>query len=122
MPTIVETLLDCLEEHKAEQITCLDVSSATPMTDHMIVCTASSVRHAQALMHHCSRVIKTNHTEAPAVKIEGESNDDWVLLDFGMVIVHLMTQERRDFYQIEKLWQALIETGARGSRPSRESE
>jgi ribosome-associated protein len=96
---IVQTELD---DHKGQQITVLDVRNKTSFTDYMVVVTGTSDRHLQALCDYVAA--KVEESGAPILGMEGGPGADWVLLDLGDVIIHAMTAQGRDFYQLEKLW------------------
>lgn len=91
-----------LEERKGQQITTLDVRGKTSFTDYMVIVTGTSDRHLQSLCEYVSAKVK--ESGADILGIEGGPGSDWVLLDLGDVIVHAMTAQARDFYQLEKLW------------------
>ncbi len=108
--TIVNTELDF---RKAEQIAIIDVKGHTSITDVMMVVTATSERHARAL---CEYVIaKTKEFNIRPLGQEGEQNSDWVLLDLGDLIVHIMTAQARERYQLEKLWSVATRSQEVGS-------
>jgi len=96
---IVETELDL---RKGLRISVLDVRNKTSITDYMVIATATSSRHAKSLCDYV--VIKIKELGLHPLGIEGDSGSDWVLLDLGDVIVHVMTGQSREFYQLEKLW------------------
>ncbi|WAR45856.1 ribosome silencing factor [Methylomonas rapida] len=96
---LVESVLD---DRKAHQIKVLDVRKKSSFTDYMVVATATSARHAQALCEYVVEKVKENGLQPMGV--EGQPGSDWVLLDLGDVVVHVMTGQAREFYQLEKLW------------------
>ncbi|MCK9605592.1 MAG: ribosome silencing factor [Methylomonas sp.] len=96
---LVETELD---ERKAHQVATLDVRGKTSITDFMVVATATSTRHAKSLCDYVVEKIKENGVQP--LGVEGESGSDWVLVDLGDVVLHVMTGQAREFYQLEKLW------------------
>lgn len=96
---LVENELDL---RKAHQITTLDVRDKTSITDYMVIATATSSRHAKSLCDYVVEKIKQNG-EQP-LGLEGDPGSDWVLLDLGDVVLHVMTGQAREFYQLEKLW------------------
>jgi ribosome-associated protein len=97
-----------LDQRKAAHITVLDVQNKTSITDYMVLVTATSSRHAKSL---CDYVIeKVKEYGVQPLGIEGQFGSDWVLLDLGDVVVHVMTGQARAYYQLEKLWS--VNTGA----------
>ena len=101
-----ETLLALVEgelnERKALNLTVLDVRNKTSFTDYMIVVTGTSNRHIKALCDYVE--IKVKENGVMPLGVEGDMTSDWVLLDLGDVIVHAMTEQAREYYQLEKLW------------------
>ena len=96
---IVENVVD---ERKGQNITVLDVRGKTTITDYMVVVTGTSERHARSLCEYVAEKVKELGIEHPG--FEGQEGSDWVLLDLGDVILHVMTAQAREFYQLEKLW------------------
>ncbi|MGD0958943.1 MAG: ribosome silencing factor [Methylomonas sp.] len=95
----IETELD---SRKGMHITTLDVRDKTTITDYMIVVTATSTRHAKSL---CDNVLeKLKEYDIKPLGVEGGGGSDWMLVDLGDVIVHVMTGLTREYYQLEKLW------------------
>ena len=99
---LVNLMINTLDEHKALQITDLDVTTLTDLMDRMIVCSATSKRHASALADKVIRRAKENGIRP--LGVEGEAKAEWILIDLYDVIVHIMLPEVRDFYSLEKLW------------------
>lgn len=91
-----------LEERKGQQITVLDVREKTSFTDYMIVVTGTSDRHLSSLCEYVAAKVSENGVKP--LGLEGGPGADWILLDLGDVIVHAMTAQARDHYQLEKLW------------------
>ena len=99
---LAKLVIDTLSDHKALQITDIDVTPLTTVTDRMIICSAISKRHAVALANHVLMQAKTCGT--PPLGIEGQNDGEWILIDLQDVIVHIMLPEIREFYSLEKLW------------------
>ncbi|MGZ4980512.1 MAG: ribosome silencing factor [Methylobacter sp.] len=99
---ILKIVQDVLDERKGQNITTLDVRGKTSFTDYMVVVTGTSDRHLKSLCEYVSEKLKENGVKP--LGMEGDLGSDWVLLDLGDVIVHAMTVQARDFYQLEKLW------------------
>jgi ribosome-associated protein len=91
-----------LEMRKAHRITKLDVRDKTSITDFMLIVTATSSRHAKSLCDYVAQKVK-EHGVIP-LGMEGQLGSDWILLDLGDVILHIMTGYAREYYQLEKLW------------------
>jgi ribosome-associated protein len=96
---IVQTVLD---ERKGQFITTIDVRNKTSFTDYMVIATGTSDRHLKSLCDYVAEKVKENGVMP--LGIEGDLGSDWVLLDLGDIIVHAMTAQAREFYQLEKLW------------------
>ena len=92
-----------LDDGKAVDIRVLDVRKLTVITDYMIIASGRSSRQVRALAH---RVMDTaKELGFKVVGIEGERESEWILVDLGGVVVHVMQAETRAFYQLEKLWE-----------------
>lgn len=102
--TIDSTLklaLDAIEEIKGESVKVLDVTQLTTITDYMVIASGRSARHVKRLGE-----TLIQHAKARDIKpgVEGLSQAEWVLIDLGGVIVHIMQPTTRAHYQLEKLW------------------
>lgn len=98
----VDSIVNFLDEAKAENITSINLFRKSAITDYIIIATGRSQRHlkstAEKLRHYFHDIGYKN------VKIEGLTYCDWVLIDAGDVIVHLFRPELREFYNLEKIW------------------
>ena len=95
---VFESLIDI----KAVDPIAIDVQKLSSMTDYMLIASGTSNRHIQAISESVIDGLKFNKIKP--VRVEGSIGDDWILVDAGDVIVHLMTSEARDFYDLEGLW------------------
>nr|WP_295813667.1 ribosome silencing factor [uncultured Nitratireductor sp.] len=100
----VETALTSLEDSKAENIISIDIQGKSPLADHMIIASGRSHRHVAAVADHLIRALK--EAGLGGAKVEGLASADWVLIDTGDIVVHVFRPEVREFYNIEKMWQA----------------
>ncbi len=100
---LLQWVLDALDDMKAREVTVLDVRGKTSVTDYMVVASGTSERHVHALADHVVETMAAHRIKP--LGVEGEHSRDWVLVDLGDVIVHVMLPETRQFYQLEKLWQ-----------------
>ncbi len=91
-----------LENAKAHDITLLDVRGMTDIADYMLVASGTSDRHVKALAEHVQGAMR-EHKIKP-IGLEGEDACDWILLDYGDLIVHVMRDSTRQFYDLEGLW------------------
>lgn len=97
-----EEIYRALTDAKGQDIRILDVHGITDFTDYMIIASGTSSRHVQTLAEKVRERLR-EHGVRP-VGTEGEATGDWVLIDFGDVVAHLMRPQVRDFYNLEKLW------------------
>jgi len=94
--------IDALEDLKAEDITVLDVQGKTTVTDWLIIATGSSSRHVKSLANNVA--IEAKNVGQRPLGSEGEVEGEWVLVDLGDVIVHVMQRQVREYYDLESLW------------------
>ena len=101
---MIDVVLHCLEDAKAEETVAIDVTGKSPLSDYMVVTTGRSNRHVGAVADQLVRALREAGFSKP--RVEGLPHCDWVLVDSGDVIVHIFRPEVREFYNIEKMWQA----------------
>jgi len=100
--TLEKFTLDALNELKGTNIKILDVEGMTSIADRMILCTGRSTRHVKSIATNLISEAKKNNIDI--LGSEGLESSDWVLIDLGDIIIHVMQQETRDFYNLEALW------------------
>ena len=98
---LIETSLD---DNKGSDIKVIDVSSLTSVTDRMIIVTGRSDRHNRSLADKLLDLAKSNDIKPLGVEGNDTGQGDWILVDLADVIIHIMIQEARDFYNLESLW------------------
>lgn len=91
-----------LDEAKAEDIVTIDLKGKSSMGDFMVVTTGRSDRHVGAIADQITRKLKDEGLSR--VRVEGQPQCDWVLIDTGDIIVHVFRPEVREFYNLEKMW------------------
>lgn len=92
-----------LDDNKAKDIVILNVANVSSLSDFFIITTGSSTPHIRALTENIRKKIKDIFKRLPLGE-ESERTSKWNLLDYGEVVVHIMNQEQRDTYKIEKFW------------------
>lgn len=97
-----DIVLQALEDLKATDIVALDVRKMTTVTDIMVIASGTSDRHVKSLAD--AVVMACKKAGVPPLGVEGEREGEWVLVDAGDVVVHVMQPRIRDFYALEKLW------------------
>lgn len=93
-----------LADYKGIDVKVLDVSESNTWADYFIIATVSSAVHSHGLQKHVLENIKKYGLEVHTTKRKLPDGDDWILIDLGDVIVHLMSAAARSFYDLEKLW------------------
>jgi len=96
-------VIDALDDLKAKDIVEIDVTAQSDVTDMMIIASGSSSRQVKSLAENVRQKAKDSGFES--LGMEGEDTGEWVLVDLGDIVVHVMQEPVRKFYQLESLWQ-----------------
>ncbi len=99
-------IINTLDANKALDIVTIDLKDKSSIADHMIIASGTSSRHIQALSEQVLEQFKNNGILN--CKIEGKESSDWKLIDGIDLIVHIFNPEKRQFYDLEKMWSELI--------------
>ena len=110
---ILASVLESLNDNKAEDIVQIDLRGKTAMGDYMVICSGRSSRQVAALAEKVVEELKSSY--GVLSKMEGKETGDWVLIDTGDVIVNVFRPEVREFYQLEKMW---LPAGATATKPT----
>ena len=94
--------VEALEDKKAEDITIIDISEVSVIADYFIIAGGNNKSQIQALSDAVDE--KLGRAGLPLKQIEGYNNANWILLDFGDIIVHIFDKENRLFYDLERIW------------------
>jgi ribosome-associated protein len=94
--------IEALDDVKARDIVVLDTSRLSSLFECMIIATADSTRQAKAMAQRVQERVKARG--GGVIGVEGEQDGDWVLVDLGSVIVHIMHPATRAYYNLEELW------------------
>lgn len=91
-----------LDDRKGVDVTLLEITDVTTIADYFLICTGTSSTHVKSL---CDAVEEAmDKAGEPALRREGHRSGTWVLLDYGCLVVHVFTEETRQFYDLERLW------------------
>lgn len=97
-----ELVINAIEDMKGEDIVELDVKDKTSVTDRLIIASGTSSRHVKSIASNVASEAKKNGYRP--LGVEGEDQGEWVLVDLGDIVVHIMQPHIRQFYDLEKLW------------------
>lgn len=103
-------LLEAVEDRKAVDPKLLDLRGKTVLADYFLICSGTSVPHIRAISEKVQEVADENRLPHP--KMAGEQVSEWVLLDFGDVVLHIMGEEQRERYKLEQFWSTPQPKGA----------
>jgi ribosome-associated protein len=104
IPPHVRAAIAAAQEKQAADIVLLDLEGLGAFTDYLVVCTGFSSPQLQAICDEIEE--RLERTGNRRVRREGKSGSDWMLLDFGGLIVHVFTERARHYYDLERLWRA----------------
>ena len=111
-----QAVVDALEDIKGYEITVMDVRKLTSMATYMVIANASSTRQAKALADNVREKLKGLGADVQGV--EGDKEGEWVLVDLGEIIVHIMLPATRAYYNLEQLWGAAQDRRQGSAQPS----
>lgn len=100
----LDQIIAVADDMKAENIQTLDVKAKTSIADFFVVCSGNSDRHVAAIADHVSE--KMAQLKSKPLRVEG-GQSGWILQDYGDVVLHVMREEQRQFYDLEALWQSV---------------
>ena len=101
---LLALVVDALEDIKAQNMQVFDTTALTNLFERVIICNGTSNRQTRALASHVREKVKESGGEV--LGIEGEESGEWVLVDMGNIVVHIMQPMIRDYYRLEELWGA----------------
>jgi ribosome-associated protein len=97
-------IVNIITDQKGENALLLDIRGISILADYFVIASTTSDRQAKAVLDDIRDKVKQN-TGARLLHIEGEATTGWVLMDYGDVVVHLFSEEMRNYYDLEGLWQ-----------------
>ena len=104
---IVKFATHALNDLKAIDIITIDIRPLTFIADTLIICSGRSNRHVKSLAENV--IVEAKKQQLGFIKSEGEREGEWIIADLGDVVVHVMLQSARDFYNLEDLWEPVLE-------------
>ena len=108
MEALKKSILNILEDNKAQNISLIDVKNKSSVTDVMFIVSGRSTRHVKAIADNLVTKLKKRKIKPLGVEVYNKS--EWILLDYGDLLVHVMHPDTREFYSLEKLWDENIDT------------
>ena len=102
IPALQKIVVKALEDIKARDIEVIDTARHTPLFDRIVIASADSGRQTRALAHNVQDKVKSAGGEV--LSTEGEESGEWVLVDLGSIVVHIMQPAVRSYYKLEELW------------------
>jgi ribosome-associated protein len=99
---LLNIVTDAIDDMKGVDMMVIDVRDMTSITDRMVIASGTSTRHVKSIAD--TVALKAKQGGFPALGVEGAQAAEWVLIDLGDVVVHVMTPAIREFYALEKLW------------------
>lgn len=107
MKSIQAVVEEALADMKAEAVQLIDVREQTAITDTMAFATGNSRRHVRAIAN--AVIDASTEAQMKPLGVEGLETSEWVLVDLGDVVVHIMLEDVRDFYRLERIWGVDVE-------------
>ncbi|MDR2105384.1 MAG: ribosome silencing factor [Deferribacteraceae bacterium] len=105
----VKLLCGLIEDKLGEDIVCFDLRGISSITDYLVIATGRADTHVKAISEHIFAEMKKN--DFPPLASEGLTEGVWVCIDFGEIIVHIMRQREREYYNLEGIWGAAPKAG-----------
>jgi len=100
--SILAHILESLDDLKGLDVRTIDVTDVSDVTDYMVLASGTSNRHVRSLVNRVTEDLNT--TGVRPLGVEGRETSEWVLVDYGDIVVHVMQAEARGFYDLERLW------------------
>jgi ribosome-associated protein len=97
-----ELIVRTADDRQARDMALLDLRGQTLMTDYFFICSGNSSTHIRTIVDKIMEAMK--HAGMGGIRVEGYDAAQWVLMDYGDVVVHVMTPEQREYYSLEEFW------------------
>ena len=102
MSTVVEQLVALLEDKKCERIKALDMAQVTSLADYFVLADAKNKKHAQAVADYVTELMKAHNIAL--LRENGYRDGEWILQDFGDIIVYIFIPQEREYYDLDTMW------------------
>ena len=99
---LVKTITKLIKEKKGYDISIIDIKKLSSLTDYFIICTSDSAPQTRAISNHIKKELSKKKIKP--LQIEGFEYMDWILIDYYDIVIHIFKKEKREFYNIERLW------------------
>ena len=119
-PPLLDLVERSIEDIKGLELKRIDVKALTTITDYMVICTGTSNRHVKSIADNI--IVKAKEAGYRPLGVEGMDSGEWVLVDLGDVVAHVMQVQARAFYQLEKLWDVPPPEAAPTPKPVKEKK
>jgi ribosome-associated protein len=106
--TIALELAALIKDHRGESVIVMDLRDMNYWTDFFVIATVTSSAHLQGLQRHIRDYIREKGIEALSHRKKTNPDDGWSLTDLGNIVIHLMSEKSRSFYELERLWSAAV--------------
>jgi len=100
---LAHAIVNLVEEHQAEDIVMLDLRTVSILADYFVICSSESERQSRAIMEAVDEGL--GHLGKAPLGVEGSASAGWILMDYGDVVLHIFSAEKRAFYRLEEFWQ-----------------
>lgn len=116
---IARACAEFADDKKAENIRILDLRGLSPVIDYFVLCSALSAPQLRAVRDNIEDEMKEKHGQRPLYK-DGNYDSQWIIIDYGNVMVHILTPEKREYYSLEELWGDAPEVALKADLPAPE--
>lgn len=113
--TLAKKVLKAAEEKKGENVILLDVMGLTELANYFVIVTANSTPQINAIASEIEKIMKYDY-DVPVIRRDGVASANWKVLDFGGLIVHIMSPSVREQYNLEKIWAQIDKKAECGSK------
>ncbi len=100
---MLKKVCDAIEEKKGESIVVMDISKISSFADYFVLCSGNNQRQNQAICDGIKERLKKDEQTSPA-HVEGYQEAEWILMDYLDCVVHIFSQDARNYYKLERLW------------------